>query len=71
MNYVSLHLLHFFCIFLEFPVYGEFKEIVGFHEKKYDFRIENFEVFFIAVKHPTLNEQKDSKKLTVFRNIAT
>ena len=24
------------------------------------------EAFFIAVKHPTLNEQKDSKKLTLF-----
>ena len=26
------------------------------------------EAFFIGVKHPTLNEQKDSKKLTLFRN---
>ena len=26
------------------------------------------EVLFIAVKRPTLNEQKDSKKLTLFRN---
>ena len=25
------------------------------------------EALFIAVKHPTLNEQKDSKKLTLFR----
>ena len=28
----------------------------------------NMEAFFISVKHPTLNEQKDSKKLTLFRN---
>ena len=28
----------------------------------------NLEAFFIAVRHPTLNEQKDSKKLTLFRN---
>ena len=28
----------------------------------------NLEAFVIAVKHPTLNEQKDSKKLTLFRN---
>ena len=27
----------------------------------------NLEAFFIAVKHPILNEQKDSK-LTLFRN---
>ena len=31
----------------------------------------NLETFFIAVKHPTLNEQKDSKKLTLFRNGVT
>ena len=29
------------------------------------------EAFFIAVKRPTLNEQKDSKKLTLFRNGVT
>ena len=29
------------------------------------------EAFFIAVKRPTLNEQKDSKKLTLFRNNVT
>ena len=29
------------------------------------------EAFFIAVKHPTLNEHKDSKKLTLFRNSKT
>ena len=28
----------------------------------------NLEAFFIAVKHPTLNEQKDSKKITLFRS---
>ena len=28
----------------------------------------NLEAFFIAVKHPTLNEQKDSKKVTLFRS---
>ena len=27
----------------------------------------NLEAFFIAVKHPTSNKQKDSKKLTLFR----
>ena len=26
------------------------------------------EAFFIATKYPTLDEQKDSKKLTLFRN---
>ena len=31
----------------------------------------NLESFFIAVKHPTLNKQKDSKKLTLFRNGVT
>ena len=31
----------------------------------------NLEAFFIAVKHPTLNKQKDSKKLTLFRNGVT
>ena len=31
----------------------------------------NLEVFFIAAKHPTLNEQQDSKKLTLFRNGVT
>ena len=31
----------------------------------------NLEAFFIAAKHPTLNEQKDSKNLTLFRNTAT
>ena len=29
------------------------------------------EAFFIAVKRPTLNEQKDSKMLTLFRNGVT
>ena len=29
------------------------------------------EAFFIAVRRPTLNEQKDSKKLTLFRNGVT
>ena len=28
----------------------------------------NMEEFFIAVKRPTLNEQKDLKKSTLFRN---
>ena len=32
---------------------------------------ENLKAFFIAVKHPTLNEQKYSKKLTLFRNGVT
>ena len=27
----------------------------------------NLEAFFVAVNHPTLNEQKDSKMLTLFR----
>ena len=27
----------------------------------------NLEAFFIAVNHPTLNEQEDSKMLTLFR----
>ena len=31
----------------------------------------NPEAFFIAVKHSTLNEQKDSKELTLFRNCVT
>ena len=31
----------------------------------------NLGAFFIAVKHPTLNEQKDSEKLTLFRNGVT
>ena len=31
----------------------------------------NLEASFIAVKHPALNEQKDSKKLTLFRNGVT
>ena len=31
----------------------------------------NLEASFILVKHPTLNEQKDSKKLTLFRNGVT
>ena len=34
-------------------------------------RRKNLEAFFIAVKHPTLNEQKDSKKLTLFSNDMT
>ena len=29
------------------------------------------EAFFMTVKRPTLNEQKDSKKLTLFRNGVT
>ena len=29
------------------------------------------EACFIAVRHPTLNEQKDSRKLTLFRNGVT
>ena len=32
---------------------------------------ENLEASFITTKHPTLNEQKDSKKLTLFRNGVT
>ena len=31
----------------------------------------NLELFFIAVKLPTLNKQKDSKKLILFRNGVT
>ena len=31
----------------------------------------NLEAFFIAVKHPTLSEQKYSKKPTLFRNNVT
>ena len=30
-------------------------------------KIKNLEAFFIAVNHPALNEQKDSKMLTLFR----
>ena len=32
---------------------------------------ENLKAFFIAVKHRTSNKQKDSKKLTLFRNGVT
>ena len=31
----------------------------------------NLEAFFITLKHPTLDEEKDSKKLTLFRNGAS
>ena len=31
----------------------------------------NLEAFFIVVKHPALNEQKDLEKLTLFRNGVT
>ena len=31
----------------------------------------NLETLFIAVKHPTLNKERDSKKLTLFRNVVT
>ena len=31
----------------------------------------NLEAFYIAVKYPTLNEQKDSKKLTLFKKGVT
>ena len=31
----------------------------------------NLKAFFIVVKHPTLCEQKDSKKLTLFRDGVT
>ena len=31
----------------------------------------NLEAFYIAVRHPTFNEQKDSKKPTLFRNGVT
>ena len=31
----------------------------------------NLEAFYIVVKYPTLNEQKDSKKLTLFKKGVT
>ena len=31
----------------------------------------NLEAFFIAAKHPTLNEKKNSKTLTMFGNNVT